>query len=106
MPAKDITTNIIALTGSWGMTFIAGVMQNVGVEVPAIAGDADLLMGFSGFAASFMTIALGVKRILEGMANNKLIMADARKSNAEAKAIELSNKREELQLIKDGLITS
>lgn len=104
MPAKRITSNIIALTGSWVMTAIAGLMQEVGVEIPAIAGDTDLLTLVSGLAASSLTIALAVKRILEGWANMKLIKADARKSNAQAKTIELKNRREELQLIKDGLI--
>lgn len=105
MPTKNTISNIIALTGSWSMTAIAGLMQEVGVEVPAIAGEADLLTLVSGLAASSLTIALAVKRILEGWANMKLIKADARKSNAEARTIELKNKREELQLIKDGLIT-
>ena len=103
--SKDITSNIIALTGSWGMTAIAGLMQSVGFEIPAIAGDADLLTASTGFAASFLTVALGIRRIFEGWANSKLTIAAARKANAEAKAIELKNKQVEQKLANYGQTT-
>ena len=99
---KDITSNIIGLTGSWGTTLASSFLQNVGLPIPTEGGEVDLLTIISGLAASFLTIALGVKRISEGLAKAKMDRADARYRAAEAKKLELENQQaEQLLAIKN-----
>ena len=92
---SDITSNIIGLTGSWGTTLASSFLQNVGLPIPTEGGEVDLLTILSGLAASFLTIALGIKRISEGLAKAKLDKADARYRTAEAQRLELENQQAE-----------
>ena len=92
---KNITSNIIGLTGSWGTTLASSFLQNVGLPIPTEGGEVDLLTIISGLAASFLTIALGVKRISEGLAKAQMDKADARYRAAEAKKLELENQQVE-----------
>lgn len=92
---KNITSNIIGLTGSWGTTLASSFLQNVGLPIPTEGGEVDLLTIISGLAASFLTIALGIKRISEGLAKAQKDKADARYRVAEAKKLELENQQAE-----------
>ena len=92
---SNITSNIIGLTGSWGTTLASSFLQNVGLPIPTEGGEVDLLTIISGLAASFLTIALGIKRISEGLAKAKLDTAEARYRTAEARKLELENQQAE-----------